>query len=294
MISQKCRFYENQTPQIGDAVAIEYIKIEPIGVYVELLEYKHLDGLLTTSELTSQQIKNLKNKIGFVDIACVLNIDEKGNIDLTKRNLTKTVINNHKQKYFKAKTVHNIMEGLSKFSSTDIEELYNSIGWPLYKSHGHAYDGFVAIRDDPSLLQLDSTLKHYLLKIINQKIPIKMLDICCVISVKYYGREGIEVIKKALRKGVANNITVRLLNEDYVVSTSTSNKLVGIENVGQSVEAIRLQILNDGGMFEIVKPTYIKNEVLVHGDDEEESDKEDVSDEEQSNSESESDEECNF
>jgi translation initiation factor 2 subunit 1 len=43
------------------------------------------------------------------------------------------------------------MRHVAEKTKVDLEELYTSIGWPLYRKYGHAYDAFkIAITYPPS------------------------------------------------------------------------------------------------------------------------------------------------
>jgi translation initiation factor 2 subunit 1 len=46
------------------------------------------------------------------------------------------------ERFNKSKAVHSIMRHVAEKTNIPLEQLYTSIGWPLYKKYGHAYDAF--------------------------------------------------------------------------------------------------------------------------------------------------------
>ena len=46
------------------------------------------------------------------------------------------------ERYNKSKMVHSILRHVAEKTKMPIEELYQSIGWPLNKRYGHAVDAF--------------------------------------------------------------------------------------------------------------------------------------------------------
>lgn len=276
----QCRYYKNKYPRVNDNVIIEIDRIENVGVYVILPEYKGASGFIPISELSTQQAKNINSiRVGSVECACVISVDEKkGYIDLTKKNITEDAITQCNKKYYKSKSVHNVMNKLSiSLSETDytLKKLYEMVGWPLYEKYEHAYDGFIEIRDDPSILDeyislSETSLKECLLKMIQQAFPIKQQTILSIIHLSYNGYDGIEAIKRALKKGVRSANTPSTDDEIYVrhhiapeycVSmVSSKPKAICIEQIEQSVEAIRVHFERDGGEFKIIKKAYVKGD----------------------------------
>ena len=64
----------------------------------------------------------------------VLRVDkEKGYIDLSKRRVAQEDIAGCEERYNKSKMVHSIMRHVAETSDVDLEKLYSTVGWPLYK-----------------------------------------------------------------------------------------------------------------------------------------------------------------
>lgn len=65
-----------------------------------------------------------------------------GYIDLSKRRVSPEDIVKCEERYNKSKMVHSIMRHVSEKTLVPIEELYDTISWPLNKRFGHAIDAF--------------------------------------------------------------------------------------------------------------------------------------------------------
>ena len=58
-----CRFYENQFPAIDELVVVQVTQIAEMGVYVKLLEYDNIEGMILLSELSRRRIQNINKHI---------------------------------------------------------------------------------------------------------------------------------------------------------------------------------------------------------------------------------------
>lgn len=65
-----------------------------------------------------------------------------GYIDLSKRRVSPEDVIKCEERFNKSKMVHSILRHVADKTKTPIEELYQSIGWPLMKKYGHTVDAF--------------------------------------------------------------------------------------------------------------------------------------------------------
>merc|ERR1711939_526786 len=141
----ECRFYEEPFPEVESLVMVNVKQIAEMGAYVKLLEYNNIEGMILLSELSRRRIRSINKliKVGRNEVVVVLRVDrEKGYIDLSKRRVSPEDVARHEIKYSKAKAVHSIMRHCAETLETDLEPLYESVGWPLARKYGHAYDAF--------------------------------------------------------------------------------------------------------------------------------------------------------
>jgi translation initiation factor 2 subunit 1 len=105
----------------------------------------NIDGMILLSELSRRRIRSIQKliRVGRNEVVVVLRVDkDKGYIDLSKRRVSPEDIVKCEERYNKSKMVHSIMRHVAEKTQTPIEEIYQSIGWPLNKKYGHSIDAF--------------------------------------------------------------------------------------------------------------------------------------------------------
>ena len=88
-----------------------------------------------------------------------------GYIDLSKRRVSPEDVVKCEERFNKAKAVHSIMRHVAEKTNVPLEELYTTIGWPLYRKYGHAYDAFkiaISYTLSLSLLIIDNPTMYFL------------------------------------------------------------------------------------------------------------------------------------
>ena len=183
----QCRFYESQFPEVESLVMVNVRHIAEMGAYVSLLEYDNVEGMILLSELSRRRIRSINKliRVNRNEVVMVLRVDkEKGYIDLSKRRVSPEDIAKCEDRYNKAKAVHSVLRHLADQRKLNLSDLYEQIGWPLYKKYGHAYDAFKLTlqpgddTEDPFVgMELEADLKDDLLAYIKKRLapqPIKV------------------------------------------------------------------------------------------------------------------------
>ena len=142
-----CRYYENRYPDLDDLVMVKVRTIEQAAVYVQLLEYNNVDGMIPMTEVSRRRIRSIGKhlRIGKTEVVQVFRVDkEKGYIDLSKKKVTIDDIRKCEEKYTKNKAIHSIMMHVARQSGhvKSLEELYQKVTWPLAKQYGSAGEAF--------------------------------------------------------------------------------------------------------------------------------------------------------
>lgn len=255
MSTSSCRFYENKYPEVDDVVMVNVQQIAEMGAYVKLLEYDNIEGMVLLSELSRRRIRSIQKliRVGKNEVVVVLRVDkEKGYIDLSKRRVSSEDVQKCEEKYTKSKAAHSVLRHCAEKFGLPLETLYQTIGWPLSKKYGHAYDAFkISITDDsvwdgivpPSKEVLDE-LKSY----IARRLTPQPTKIRADVEVSCFGYEGIDAIKEALRAAEALSteqmqVKVKLVAAPlYVISTQALNKQQGIDLLTKALEVIEEKI----------------------------------------------------
>ncbi|KAG0172526.1 hypothetical protein DFQ28_010621 [Apophysomyces sp. BC1034] len=246
-----CRMYENEFPKVDDVVMVNVRQIADMGAYVRLLEYGDREGMILLSELSRRRIRSVQKliRVGRNEVVVVLRVDEeKGYIDLSKRRVTPEDIARCEDKFKKSKAVHSILRHVAEKHDIALKELYEMIGWPLYKKFGHAYDAFkLAITDPSPILDLNipEHILNELLSNIKRKMTPQPVKIRAQLDLRCTGMDGVNAIKEALKAGEAKGteevpIQVTYLAAPfYVVTADALDKTLGFQVMEQAVAAIK-------------------------------------------------------
>jgi len=220
-----CRFYKQKYPEIDDVVMVNVRSIAEMGAYVQLLEYKNIEGMILLSELSRRRIRSINKlvRVGRNECVVVIRVDkDKGYIDLSKRRVSPEEVKKCEEKFTRGKTVASILRHVGEIleydSDEQLEELFEKTAWYFdekNKHNGGAYDAFKHAVGDPSILDecgLDEKTKDVLISNINRRMMPQAVKVRSDIEVSCYSYEGIDAVKDALRAGL------KLTSEEFPVS----------------------------------------------------------------------------
>jgi len=261
-----CRFYESKYPEIESVVMVNVRNIAEMGAYVSLMEYDNVEGMILLSELSRRRIRSIHKLIRVNRNECVmvLRVDkEKGYIDLSKRRVSPEDVRACEDRFNKAKAVHGVLRHVAERRKYYLEELYEKIGWPLYRKFGHAYDAFkLSISDESDAdpfdeIDVPQDLKDEIKSYVTKRLAPQPTKIRSDIEVSCFKYEGIDAIREALFAGINvgsadSPIKIKLIAPPiYVLSTTTLEKDVGILLLNDAIEAIKEVITAKGGKVEV-------------------------------------------
>ena len=274
-----CRFYEAKYPEVESVVMVNVRNIAEMGAYVSLMEYDNIEGMILLSELSRRRIRSIHKliRVNRNEVVMVLRVDkEKGYIDLSKRRVTPEDVQACEERFNKAKAVHGVLRHVAEKHKYYLEELYEIIGWPLYRKFGHAYDAFkLAISEDNKDIDpfediaISNDLKEEIKTYVLRRLAPQPVKIRSDIEVSCFTYAGIDAIRDALYAGMdvgteQSPIKIKLIAPPiYVLSTTTLEKEVGIALLNQAIDVIREKIQAKGGKMDIkmeAKAVSIKEE----------------------------------
>ncbi|KAI7849940.1 eukaryotic translation initiation factor 2 alpha subunit-domain-containing protein [Circinella umbellata] len=247
-----CRMYENELPKVDDVVMVNVRQIADMGAYVKLLEYGDREGMILLSELSRRRIRSVQKliRVGRNEVVVVLRVDEeKGYIDLSKRRVTPEDIAKCEERFNKSKAVHSILRHVAEKHDIALKELYESIGWPLYKKFGHAYDAFKLAITDPTPIfegmDIQPEIMNELVSNIKRRMTPQPVKIRAQLDLRCTGIDGVNAIKKALSAGEAESIetvpikVTYLAAPFYVVTADALDKTTGFAIMEKAINAIK-------------------------------------------------------
>lgn len=264
-----CRFYENKYPEVESVVMVNVRNIADMGAYVSLMEYNNIEGMILLSELSRRRIRSIHKliRVNRNEVVMVLRVDkDKGYIDLSKRRVAQEDVAACEDRFNKAKAVHSVLRHLAERRKLYLEDLYETIGWPLYKKYGHAYDAFkLAISDDSKSggddpfagIDVPEDVLDELKLYIKRRLAPQPIKIRSDVEVSCFTYEGIDAIREALFAGMelsteGSPIKIKLIAPPiYVLSTMTLEKEAGIALLNSAIEIIKEKITGKGGKMDI-------------------------------------------
>lgn len=265
-----CRFYEHRFPEVEDVVMVNVRAIAEMGAYVELLEYKDIEGMILLSELSRRRIRSINKliRVGRTECVVVIRVDkDKGYIDLSKRRVSPEEIGKCEDKFAKAKCVNSILRHVAELLGYDtdeqLEDLYHKTAWHFdnkYNKPGASYEAFKHVVTNPEILdecELDENTLKVLLSNIKRRMTPQSVKIRADIEVACYNYEGVDAVKSALRGGLSLStedmpIKINLIAPPlYVVTTQTLERQEGLALLNTAVTRIQELIEEAGGVFEM-------------------------------------------
>jgi translation initiation factor 2 subunit 1 len=263
------RMYENEYPDDGDVVMVKANSQTEYGVYVSLLEYKNIEGLIPTNELANKQRTLTKVKPGTVLPVVVIRVDKvKGTIDLSKRKVSLEEVADLEKKWNKTKTVDRIIKMVAKQLNVTQVDLMTSIVWPMYKTHEHPYDvfrrcahgGLESFSSYPKLHSMSQDYKDSFVDSIQKIIKISQVKIRAQIELTCFTSDGVLTIRKTLKETLNSfpDISLHVVAPPlYAINLMTFDSEKGLEDMANILNYVKISIESSGGNMSI------KNEAAV-------------------------------
>ncbi|KAI3628589.1 hypothetical protein GLX27_002384 [Malassezia furfur] len=262
------RFYEKPLPDTDEIVMCQVRQIAEMGAYVKLLEYDNAEGMILLSELSRRRIRSIQKliRVGRNEVVVVLRVDkEKGYIDLSKRRVSPEDVIKCEERYQKSRAVNSIVSHVAGKLGMPVEELYQTVVWPLDRTFGHSYDAFKLSVTEPAKvfdnLEISEDVRRELEANIARRLTPHPVKIRADVEVSCFGYEGIDAVKQALRAGEelsteAIPIKIKLVAPPlYVLVTHSTDKQGGIALLEQALEKITESIEKSDGKVTIkMKP----------------------------------------
>lgn len=270
------RFYEKPLPDTDEIVMCQVRQIAEMGAYVKLLEYDNAEGMILLSELSRRRIRSIQKliRVGRNEVVVVLRVDKEkgthlsltpGYIDLSKRRVSPEDIVKCEERYSKSRAVNSIVSHVAHKLDRPVEELYETIVWPLDRTYGHSYDAFKIAVTEPAKvldgLNMDDTVRQELQANIARRLTPQPVKIRADVEVSCFGYEGIDAVKAALRAGEAVStedipIKIKLVAPPlYVLVTHSTDKQGGITLMEEALTKITETIeKSDGKVTVKMKP----------------------------------------
>ena len=261
-------------PAINDITMVVPTKITDLGVYVNLLEYNDIEGLIILSDLSKSRFRSI-NRVAVVGKkfpATVFTVDEKtGNITLSKKSVLEEEAKTCETNYKNLKLVYDIVNlfirRLEKESNIvlDITIAYQTFIWPI------------SLDPEQQLLALRSATKDFD-KIYNSKLESvdqiwtkcfqdvlatkfkdKEVLLEAVLDITCYETAGVNIIREALVKGQNLATTeypfrIKLVKSPhYSITIKSKDQEKAATYINIAISTIKSELEQNGAIIKIVK-----------------------------------------
>jgi len=254
--------------------------IAEMGAYCYLLEYCDIEGMILLSELSRRRIRSINKliRVGRQECVVVIRVDQtKGYIDLSKRRVSPEEVLKCEEKFARAKAVNSILRHVGELmgyeTDEELEELYEKTAWffdEKYKNAGSSFEAFKWAVQNPSILDeldIDEKTKQCLHDNICRRLTPQSVKLRADIDVECYFYEGVDAVKRALRKGLEFStetmpIKINLIAPPlYVITTNTLDRAEGFDRLNKALSAIETEIKAAKGNFNIAKEARVVSDV---------------------------------
>jgi translation initiation factor 2 subunit 1 len=184
-------------------------KVANYGAYVLLPEYGNKEGFIHISEISSTWVRNIRNHIHENQrvVVRVLQVDtQKKHIDCSLRRVSTSAKRAKNNAWKRAQKAEKLLELIAKENGMALEQVYEEIGWPIEDVYGEIYKGLeraadlgLSAFDD---VKADKKLRQQVAELAKARIEIPSVEIDGEMTITVPGPDGVEVIKKALSKGL--------------------------------------------------------------------------------------------
>ncbi len=192
-------------PQADEYAVALATKVAPYGAYVTLPEYGDKEGFIHISEISSTWVRNIRNHIheNMRTVVKVLQVDtQKKHIDCSLRRVSAEAKRAKNNEWKRAQKAEKLLEVVAKGNNMTLEQIYDSLGWPLEDTFGEIYRGLERAADTGVEAFKDVNAPKELLgqiaDLAKTRIEIPSVDIDGELSIVVPGPAGINVIKQAL------------------------------------------------------------------------------------------------
>ena len=124
-------FYKKKgKPEIDEIVICTVKRVLYHSVFVNIDEYENAEGMIHISEIAPGRIRNIRDYVvEEKKVVCkVLNITEKGDLDLSLRRVSTTQMVNKLNDYKKEEKAEKLLEQIGKELNFNLKKVYEDIG----------------------------------------------------------------------------------------------------------------------------------------------------------------------
>lgn len=246
-------------PGRNELVVCKIVKIFPNSAFAELIEYKRR-GMIHVSEVALKWVKDIREfvKENQYVVCRVMRIDGD-DISLSIKRVRKEDSDRKLNEFKRERKAEKMLEMLAKEKGKSLDDAYREIGFELEEEFGSLNKSFEFAIKNPDLLKSKIGNNAWLDSIIEmakKSYSEKVYTVKAKLNIVCYGPNGIEVIKKALKKARDSGVDVKYVSPpEYMISSSGKNIKDVRSKVTSAAEGISGEISSGKGTceFELIE-----------------------------------------
>ena len=224
-------FYKKKgEPEIDEVVICTVKKVLYHSVFVNIDEYETAEGMIHISEIAPGRIRNIRDYVVEEKrVVCkVLNITEKGDLDLSLRRVSTTQMVNKINDFKKEEKAEKWLEQIGKEQSLTLKKVYDEIGVKAIERYGSLNNLFNAIlergKDAVTELKGNEKLAEQIYKVVKEKIKPIQITVSYILNIKSYAENGVETVKNILIDAEKQGTDIMYLGAPkYKISTTSTD-----------------------------------------------------------------------
>src|SRR3972149_1477812 len=140
-------------PEVGELVICRISKINPHSAFAVLEEYG-TEGMIHISEVSTGWVKDIRKfvKLDALTVAKVMRMDERGNVSLSLKRVSKSDENRRMKAYRMEQRAEKMLELAAQKLGKTAQEAHDEVGNIMQQNFGSLYDTFLAAVQKPDSL----------------------------------------------------------------------------------------------------------------------------------------------
>lgn len=272
--------YKEKLPKVGEIVYVKVTQVNDTSATVQLLEYGNSEGIIPYTEVTKRRVRSMGKfiKVGKSEAAQVIRIDEqKGYIDLSKKQVIPAEGEECKARYSKASSVRSVVCHAAEMCKIPAETAMELIAYPLY-SKEPGKDAWAWLQElnetkdverilGPIRSEYDEFIK-VLLDTLANMMRRKVLNLSANVDMTCNGFDGVGTIRDVLLiaqnfgegKEPKINISVMITGPpSYSLRVRTDMKEEGLSRLNGALEAMKAEMERREGQMKITEAPKVLN-----------------------------------
>ncbi|XWV26930.1 putative translation factor [Tupanvirus soda lake] len=263
-----------QYPNINDITMVVPTKITDLGVYVELIEYNNIEGLIILSDLSKSRFRSINKvvKIGKRFAACVQTLDVKSNnITLSKKIVSDDEAKQCENNYKTLKYIYDLVNFFIRKMQKDynititLDTIYKTFVWSLSNDAEFLIFALKSASKDfnkvyeNKLDNVDPIWIECFKEVLSLKFKNKEVLLEAILEITCYETSGINIIKNTLLEasGMANEqfpYKIKLVKSPYYsIIIRTNNQEPAVKLITEVIDIIKMNLEKNGAFIKIVK-----------------------------------------